>query len=144
METADERYSAIMRTLASINSEAAALVNMLDEAVRERVAEAATDGFLSIHDLEPTETMNAQLAIFINALTIFDSRKIYGDIWQRYGSLSNLLNVARKVDRLMQVLWYGNGTVTHKDALDDAYDLINYAAFFIRNQGVGNERGFGN
>lgn len=58
----------------------------------------------------------------------------YGLAWQRYGALSNLVNAARKVERLMGIWWDGNkGEIPalHKDALDDALDAINYLQFFI-------------
>ena len=58
----------------------------------------------------------------------------YGLAWQRYGALSNLVNAARKVERLMGVWWdQNNGELPelHKDALDDAVDAINYLQFFI-------------
>lgn len=74
-----------------------------------------------------------QLDIFMQALRIHETRSVYGQSWRRYGALSNLLSVARKADRLMQVFWFGRGGLEHKDAVDDAYDLINYTAFFIRN-----------
>lgn len=103
-----------------------------DQAIRE---------FLGVHGIEATEDIVAHLQVFIQALRIRQSRKIYGAAWRRYGALSNLLSVARKVDRLMQVFWHGDGVINHKDALDDAYDLINYAAFFIQNKEARNERG---
>ncbi len=54
----------------------------------------------------------------------------YSDVWKNYGALNNLVRGATKVDRLMEVWWHGDGTL-HKDALDDAYDAINFLAFFI-------------
>lgn len=98
--------------------------------------------FLGIYDIEADEEeVVAHLEVFLEALRIFQSRKIYGDAWRRHGALSNLLSVARKTDRLMQVYWHGDGGMTHKEGMDDAYDLINYAIFFIRNKEDGNEKG---
>ena len=91
------------------------------------------------------------------AATIMLNRTLsYGTVWQRFGAVSNLLNAARKVERLM-VVWYDgqesydllgdDGKVVrripalHKDALDDAFDAINYLAFFIQNARQGNITG---
>lgn len=68
----------------------------------------------------------------------------YGLAWQRYGALSNLVNAARKVERLMGIWWDGNkGDIPalHKDALDDAVDAINYLQFFITCAQQGNVTG---
>lgn len=66
----------------------------------------------------------------------------YGLVWRRYGALSNLLNAARKVERLMESWWHGEGVpALHKDNLDDAVDAINYLAFFIQCARAGNLTG---
>lgn len=101
----------------------------------------ATVAFLEAHDIEPTSNMITHLSVLLEALQIHETRKSYGDIWRKYGALSNLLSVARKADRLMQIFWHGTGELTHKDSVDDAYDLINYAVFFIRNVTDGNLKG---
>lgn len=82
---------------------------------------------------------NDQTQVFDDAMAIYASRtEAYGEIWQQYGALSNLLNASRKVARLMSVWWDSQyeGSIglpaLHKDALDDAFDAINYLAFFIR------------
>jgi hypothetical protein len=90
--------------------------------------------------------MPEQSEVFEKCLEINEDRSAaYGDVWRNYGAVSNLLSAARKVDRLMETWWDGliNGTAPgiHKDALDDAYDAINYLAFFIRNATDGNFTG---
>lgn len=97
--------------------------------------------FLEAWGIEPTSTNLTQLNVLLEALQIFETRRIYGDAWRKYGALSNLLSVARKADRLMEIFWHGPGELEHKDSVDDAYDLINYAAFFIRNVTDGNMKG---
>lgn len=101
----------------------------------------ATVQFLQLLDIDPTSEALTQLNVLVEALLIHNSRKIYGTAWQRYGWLSNLLSIARKADRLMQVFWFGPGNLDHKPSTDDAYDLINYAVFFIRNVEADNARG---
>lgn len=90
--------------------------------------------------------MPDQNEVFEQCLQIHEGRsEAYGEVWRNYGAVSNLLSAARKVDRLMETWWDGmiNGTAPsiHKDALDDAYDAINYLAFFIRNAQNGNFTG---
>jgi hypothetical protein len=99
--------------------------------------------YLEAIGLPPTKESVAQLEVFAEALRIFASRNAaYGDVWKQYGALSNLLSVARKVDRLMHSWWEGKGApAMHKDSLDDAIDNINYTAFFIRNAREGNITG---
>lgn len=82
-----------------------------------------------------------QLKVMMEAVETYAQRsEIYGQLWQQYGALSNLLSVARKADRLMGEWWHTNGAPPsmHKDALDDAIDLLNYTTFFIRNARVMN------
>jgi hypothetical protein len=79
--------------------------------------------------------------VLMQALQTYDQRsRVYGQAWQQYGALANLLQVARKADRLMAVWWTeeeeyvgkGKASAMHKDALDDALDLLNYCVFFMR------------
>jgi hypothetical protein len=57
----------------------------------------------------------------------------YGGTYRQYGALANLLQGATAVNRLMATWWFNTGDrpAFHKDVLDDAYDAINYLAFFI-------------
>lgn len=81
--------------------------------------------------------------VFNEAHRIFiDRSKHYGQLHRQYGALSNLLQAARKIDRLMEYWWHAEETpAIHKDALDDAFDGLNYLAFFIRNARDGNLTG---
>lgn len=86
-----------------------------------------------------------QMNVLMHCARIYDQRSAaYGQVWRQHGALSNLLSAARKIDRLMEV-WYHSpdgAKALHKDALDDAYDAINYLAFFIRNAQAGNLTGY--
>lgn len=97
------------------------------------------------YGIEQTADNLAQFDTFMEALKVYNDRTApYGQAWEQYGALSNLLNMARKVDRLMAVWWRGSGEdqpALHKDNLDDAIDLLNYDAFFIRNARRGNITG---
>lgn len=100
-------------------------------------------------EIEMTFDNVAQFMIFMEALKLYNDRtRSYGQAWQQYGAMSNLLNIARKTDRLMEVWWTKEAEVLaddgrvkpllHKDNLDDAMDLLNYDAFFIRNARAAN------
>lgn len=76
------------------------------------------------------------------ALILFRERsRTYGRAWRRHGALGNLLKVDIKNSRLMEAFWFNEGEPEHKDAADDALDMINYAAFFYGCKEEGNERG---
>lgn len=93
---------------------------------------------------EPTDELMEQFGTLVEALQIYEDRsQSYGQVWRQYGALSNLLSVARKADRLMECWWHNpdGAKALTKDALDDAFDMINYATFFIRNEREGNLTG---
>ena len=100
---------------------------------------------LESHGVAPTEDNAMHLIVFLEALKLYDERTAsYGQIWRQYGALSNLLNAARKVDRSMETWWHNDGgaiPILHKSNLDDAFDALNYLAFFIRNAREGNLTG---
>lgn len=82
-------------------------------------------------------------AVFDEATGLFIARSTaYGDVYKNYGALANLLNGARKIDRTMEAWWQATTVpVMHKDALDDAFDALNYLNFFIREARAGNITG---
>lgn len=90
---------------------------------------------------QPSEELEEQFQVLVEALHIYHERSAsYGEVWKQYGARSNLLQVARKADRLMECWWFNpDGAVAlHKDALDDGFDMINYMTFFIRNARAAN------
>ena len=95
-----------------------------------------------------TDNIN-QFLTLMQAFKTYDERsKSYGQAWKQFGALSNLLSVARKAKRLMEVWWYSDTDtyvdgkpMLHKDNLDDAVDLLNYTAFFMRQVMEGNLQG---
>lgn len=90
--------------------------------------------FLASAGITPSEESAEQLEMFLRALKVHAGRtQHYSRAWAQYGAMSNLLNMARKVDRLMLRHWgLGMKTTFHKDELDDAVDLLNYTGFFMR------------
>lgn len=106
--------------------------------------QAVVPAVLEYFGVPVTESNLEHFEVFIECLKTHDQRtKAYGTVWKRYGALSNLLSAARKVDRLMEMWWRKGGRpeILHKDALDDAYDGINYLVFMIRNARAGNLTG---
>lgn len=97
---------------------------------------------LELLEFEDTPTNRDQLMVFIRSMRLFEERnKKYGDLWKEYGWRGNLLHVQSKAARVRKV-WWDQATQPPGDQdLDDAFDLINYAAFFIRNVEEGNELG---
>lgn len=112
----------------------------MDELEAEQ--ELAIQQMLELHGIAYNEETSAHMRLMLECVRVYDSRaKSYGEVWKQYGALSNLLSVARKVDRLMGSWWFRGKGVTpalHKDSLDDAVDLVNYALFFMRNAVSGN------
>lgn len=81
--------------------------------------------YLDVLGLDVTATNLEQLRVFAEALKIFHSRdKKYGSLWQQYPSETMLMHMQSKLSRC--------GANTNPCDMDDAIDLLNYTAFFIR------------
>lgn len=84
--------------------------------------------------ISPRDTTLDQISIFRRALEIFESKNNadggYEDLWKQYGWADNLLHMRSKLSRIERR--FRDQGATHVD-LDDAYDLLNYVVFFIRN-----------
>lgn len=80
-----------------------------------------------------TETNVAQMRAYLEAFGIFVQRNsVYEDLWKSYGWMDSLTHVRSKAMRLVRKFWRDNPT-EDETLLDDAFDLINYTVFFIRN-----------
>lgn len=90
--------------------------------------------------LEPLPTTVAQAEVFIEALRLFDQRNNgphgYRDLWKTYGWRDSLLHLRSKLRRVLTR--FDDQGAAERD-LDDAFDLLNYTTFFIRNVRDGNE-----
>lgn len=86
---------------------------------------------------DPSPELKRQFHIFVEALGIYDEKDtLYGQAWKRLGALNNLSRMATKMERLLEMYWHKE---IHRGArrggkldLDDAFDLLNYTAFFVR------------
>jgi hypothetical protein len=97
--------------------------------------EAVYVDFLSEEMIPITDSTIEQLKIFIDCLRLHAERdKLYGAAWKKHGALANLLRMSTKLERLLNMFWIANGRndLPVSADLDDAFDLINYTAFFLR------------
>jgi hypothetical protein len=91
--------------------------------------------------LEDTPNAQEMLEVFLNALRIHEDRdRRYGDGWKRRGWLGNVADIIRKGERVRSMFW-DSTEYDIVDDPDDLFDLINYAAFAIRNSWRGNRTG---
>lgn len=69
----------------------------------------------------------------------------YGDSWKRNGWKGNVADMLRKAERVRKYMWENDNFVYtgdyEEDELSDLIDMMNYAAFAIRN--VLNENKYG-
>jgi hypothetical protein len=84
----------------------------------------------------PVEVIDAedpQMAVFVRCFQIYrDRQEQHGDpVWQASGWRGMLVDMRKKLDRLWYATWDADDE-TVMLALDSAFDLINYTAFFIR------------
>lgn len=83
--------------------------------------------------IEDTDDVRRQLLVMIEALRIYSEREEkYAGAWKEYGALNNLVRLSTKVKRLTNRYWKHHVEADPDPDLDDAYDAINYAVFFIR------------
>lgn len=79
-----------------------------------------------------------QMHVMAQALRTHESRSgSYKTAWKRLGALNNLARMSTKCERLLERHWYGNPPKDLDIDLDDAFDLINYCVFFIRQAELG-------
>lgn len=81
---------------------------------------------------EPDDEDMQHLEVLLDAFVQFHNKnRTYGGAWRKLGALNNLLRMATKVNRLLEMYWHNEYNRKDPD-LDDAYDTINYAVFFMR------------
>lgn len=74
-----------------------------------------------------------QRAVMEESLRIFHDRShVRGDLWARHEPLSQLRMIREKLDRIDAAMSMSLDPTRRAAALDDAQDIINFAAFFIR------------
>lgn len=104
---------------------------------------------LIVLGIEPTATNIEQMTIFIEAMLLYTERNArYSDVWRATGWRGAVYDIYKKARRLFQQFWdpetqapTGERNVIHGKVTDDAFDLINFAAFFIRGVDEQNEWG---
>lgn len=75
--------------------------------------------------------VHRQARVLLLALDIYAERNVkYRDNWRRSGWRGIVVRVRERSDRLWDMMWPGTGEP--EEAVDDAVDLINFAAFLVR------------
>lgn len=83
--------------------------------------------------IAPNHTNKRVAGIFLQCLKIRAERQVkYGENWKKFGWNDSLFHMRSKLSRLFEMFWRGSEGGEEAD-LDDAYDEINYATFFIMN-----------
>lgn len=111
--------------------------------------------FLDVHFDNPSE--RAQLEVLMEAAAIYAERNVeYKDNWKRMGWRGQLIRARERAERLWDSLWdeksftefprsdsvgASNQSIVLRKKLDDAFDLINFAAFLVRGVRDGNRDG---
>lgn len=108
--------------------------------VIEATGVSADDVFLRDRGMVPDQSNLAQFYTLMEALRIHDERNVvYQDVWKITGWKGAIFDIYKKATRLWVMFRGGNAGV--EKTIDDAYDLINFACFFIRGKREGNEWG---
>lgn len=83
---------------------------------------------LEVLGVEDNETNNEQMCVMLEAFAVFlERQEDYEDLWAESGSANNLLQAQSKVARM------GVAKARLETKTDSGLDLINYAAFYVRN-----------
>jgi hypothetical protein len=73
-----------------------------------------------------------QARVLLEALAIYEQRnRKYNDNWKRMGVRGMLIRVRERAERLWDEFWVADGGADESE-VDDAVDLINFAAFLVR------------
>lgn len=93
---------------------------------------------------DPTESDYQNLCYANRALVIAHERNIrYKDSWKQAGWRGAVFDIRKKAERLFRQ-FFSADTLDHLQGMegeDDAYDLINFAIFFLRARAEKNEWG---
>lgn len=96
---------------------------------------AAAVAFLEGLGLDGDPSLIEQACVMGECLTLMAERNgRYHDLWKRDGWLGNVFQLTHKASRIRRLFF---DRASHGEAVatpdpDDAFDLINYAIFFIR------------
>jgi len=99
---------------------------------------------MSAPELPELKTDDPQMNVFLKAMLIYYERQDeHGDVvWQESGWNGMLVDMRKKLDRLW-FRYFGSKPISgdREKALDSAYDLLNFTAFFIRQVEADNRDG---
>ncbi len=104
---------------------------MLSEPVKE---------IFDYYNIDWNDSNREQFAIFLQALQLFNERnKRYRDQWKETGWRGALYDIVKKGRRLFTQFRLATAAPEATD--DDAWDMINFCAFYLRAKQDGNEWG---
>lgn len=98
------------------------------------VSDFAGSEFLQDCGLDGKEAEVEQLRIFVEALGIYADRDAArGEAWREFGTEDKAHHIRSKAARISAGIGRVNiGSIKITDLVDEALDIINYAAFFVR------------
>lgn len=115
------------------------LTSLVMETIK-KVGAVDLDVFLAHHQIEPDESNLAHFSVLLDAMKIHHERNLrYKDQWKESGWMGALYDMRKKAARLFRQ--YFGEQPTEGANEDDAWDLINFAAFFIRGRSAKNKWG---
>lgn len=84
----------------------------------------------------PEQDMKAQLAVLLNAMDIYAEREAHHhQLWKEMGYTDSAHHLRSKAARVGKSV--SMDTAESEEAVDEAIDAINYAAFFVQNSEAG-------
>lgn len=107
--------------------------NSIQEGIMKETSVEEAARVVEALEVTPTETNITQMHVMLEAYCLFLKRnEEYEDLWEDYGWVDNLTHIRSKTMRLVRKFWREEPQDGAK-GIDDAYDLVNYGIFFIRN-----------
>lgn len=116
------------------------ITSVVKQKLEQEITQLDNGELLVLLGLEPTQSNVEQFAVFLAALQIHNERNArYQDVWKESGWKGALFDLRKKASRLFKQ--FGGEKETEGANEDDAYDLINFTAFFLRARQENNEWG---
>ena len=79
-------------------------------------------------------TLDEQYAVMGKALDIFQQRNaVHQDAWKQDGAQGSLEHIRHKLIRMQQMIRFAETPFPVEQFVEEGLDLINYAAFAVRN-----------
>lgn len=112
--------------------------------VHEQPEIVAINNLLADLGIDSNSMTVRQMMVFLDSIRICEERyQRYGENWRRHGWMSHVIHMQDCFSRLFYMFWERSDDIETDRAkdIDAAYDLINYAGFFIRCHKAGEKFG---